>query len=76
MHGQQNVKFCSQIVTPKQTDKNCTDFRGIFAALENYTGRILWSYVYQPQHALGVIRASALFSGHRKVPDMCDDLPG
>jgi len=70
------AKLCSQIVTWKQADKNCTDFWNIFASLKNYPDCFLWSYVYQSQHVVSVIRASTMFSGHRKVPDIYDDLPG
>jgi hypothetical protein len=69
-------KRCSQIVTRKQTDGNCADFWSVFATLKNYTDRFLWSYIYQPQLALSVTRASKIFSGHRKLPDMYDDFPG
>jgi len=69
-------KCCSQIVTWKQTDKNCTDFWNIFASLKNYTDCFLWCYVYRPQHDVSFIRASKLFSGHRKLPGIYDDLPG
>jgi len=65
--------FFPQIVTPKQTVKICTHIGNISATFKNYTDRFMWSYVYQPQHALRFIWASTLSSGHRKMPDMCDD---